>query len=308
MRKTNPKQSDRTSSGDPTKHPLAEVFGFPCQNDSTDAKRHRRNQLCPFGNGSPNCTKVSATNPLGVCSVFDENHAIITCPVRFRENSLIYDDAAAFFFTAETRWTTLSEVRLKDKNGKAAGNVDVVVVAYNDAGKVTDFGALEIQAVYISGNVRQPFEKFMANPTANQYMDWTKEDKYPRPDFLSSSRKRLAPQLLFKGGIMNAWKKKTAVALQTEFFDTLPALQEIGRDEADLAWLIYDLEFDAAQQKRHLKVNRIAYTKFDSSLMAITRPNVPPVAEFLETIQGQLDEKLENGDAPDIARFDAPIQ
>jgi len=36
---------------------------------------------------------------------------------------------------------------------------------------------------------------------------------YPRPDYLSSSRKRLAPQLIFKGGIINAWGKKTAVAL-----------------------------------------------------------------------------------------------
>jgi len=34
----------------------------------------------------------------------------------------------------------------------------VVLVAYDDAGKVVDFGALEIQAVYISGNVREPFE------------------------------------------------------------------------------------------------------------------------------------------------------
>jgi len=42
--------------------------------------------------------------------------------------------------------------------GRSAGNIDVVLVSYDNDGKVLDFGALEIQAVYISGNVRDPFE------------------------------------------------------------------------------------------------------------------------------------------------------
>ena len=47
-------------------------------------------------------------------------------------------------------------------------------------------------------------------------MDWTSQPNYPRPDFLSSSRKRLAPQLMFKGGILNYWEKKMAVALDSK--------------------------------------------------------------------------------------------
>ena len=42
-------------------------------------------------------------------------------------------------------------------------------------------------------------------------MNWKDQPNYPRPDYLSSSRKRLAPQLIFKGGIFNTWKKKTAL-------------------------------------------------------------------------------------------------
>ena len=48
----------------------------------------------------------------------------------------------------------MTEVRLNDANGKSAGNIDVVPVSYDNDGKVLDFGALEVQAVYISGNVR----------------------------------------------------------------------------------------------------------------------------------------------------------
>lgn len=55
----------------------------------------------------------------------------------------------------------MPEIRLTDVNGKAAGNIDLVLVEYNDEGYVTDFGALEIQAVYISGNLRRPFRAYM---------------------------------------------------------------------------------------------------------------------------------------------------
>jgi len=152
------------------------------------------------------------------------------------------DDAASFFFKKGTSWSSLTEVRLNDANGKSAGNIDVVLVAYDKKGKVFDFGALEIQAVYISGNVRDPFEHYMKNPKANAQMDWRDQPNFPRPDYLSSSRKRLAPQLLFKGGILHSWQKKTVVALNKSFFETLPPLKKVSQSKAEIAWFIYDLK------------------------------------------------------------------
>ncbi|MCR4316207.1 MAG: NotI family restriction endonuclease [Planctomycetes bacterium] len=89
-------------------HPLAEVFGFPTNNFSTEANRHRKSALCPFGNKVPNCTKDKANDPLGVCSIFDGGEVAITCPIRFRENWIIAEDAASFFFPPDTRWTSLT--------------------------------------------------------------------------------------------------------------------------------------------------------------------------------------------------------
>lgn len=223
-------------------HPLAEVFGFKVDDRSTKARRYRSHRLCPFNNKVPNCTKDKAKNPLGVCSILQSGKPVITCPVRFRDEWIITDDAASFFFGEGVSWSSLTEVRLSDANGKSAGNIDVVLVAYDEQGKVTDFGALEIQAVYISGNVREPFEYYMKDPDANALMDWTAQPNYPRPDFLSSSRKRLAPQLLFKGGILHSWRKKMAVAINKSFFETLPPLKSVKKKDADIAWFIYDLE------------------------------------------------------------------
>lgn len=49
------------------------------------------------------------------------------------------------FFTSDARWLTLYEVRLRTKQNAPAGNIDIVLVAFDERGRVTDFGALEIQ-------------------------------------------------------------------------------------------------------------------------------------------------------------------
>lgn len=285
-------------------HPLSEVFGFPADDLSAAAARYRKFKLCPFNNKVPNCTKDKADNPLGVCSVFHSDRIAITCPIRFRQDWLIAEDAAAFFFPEGTSWTSLTEVRLNDKNGNMAGNIDIVLVAYDAAGKITDYGALEVQAVYISGNVRRPFEYYMGNPTASANMDWRKERNYPRPDYLSSSRKRLAPQLLYKGGILNAWKKKIAVALDEGFFGTLPNLRKTDSGHADIAWLVYDLELQDAKGQYFLKRLKTVYAVFSESLEQITRPDIGAPAEFVKRLQEKLDEKLENGNPPDTRTID----
>ncbi len=289
------------------KHPLAEIFGHPASDHSPKARRYRLNRLCPFNNKVPNCTKDKAKDPLGVCSIFHEDDAVITCPVRFREDWLIADDAANFFFDKKASWSSLTEVRLNDANGKSAGNIDVVLVAYDGHGKIVDFGALEIQAVYISGNVRDPFEQYLANPKANARMDWTGKPNYPRPDYLSSSRKRLAPQLLFKGGIIHSWKRKTAVALNKSFFDTLPRLKTVRKAKADIAWLIYDLRLIKENGRERYVLTKIdeVFTEFEPALLSITIPVPGRMDDFVKLLQGKLDEQLVN--PPETKTIERPF-
>ncbi len=279
-------------------NPLAEVFGFPIENQSRDAIRSRESRLCPFNNKVPNCTKDKANNPLGVCSVFNGDQPVITCPVRFREQWLIAEAAASVFFPPGTTWTSLLEVKLKDGDGGAAGNIDMVLVAYDEFGKIKDFGACEIQAVYISGNVREPFDTFMENHRSAGGFSWEGRPKYPRPDFLSSSRKRLAPQLLYKGGILNSWGKKQAVVVDKPFFETLPKLKSVSREEHDLAWLVYELRRDSDSNAFQLTHWKTVFTKFDSTLLELTQAKAGPIDSFIQVLQAKLDEKLD-GNPPD---------
>ena len=275
--------------------PLAEVFGHLVTDTSGRANRYRTQRLCPFNNKVPNCTKDKAKSPLGVCSVQHDGSSVITCPVRFREDWLITDDAASFFFPEGTNWSSLTEIRLNDGNGKSAGNIDIVLVAYDDNGKVTDFGALEIQAVYISGNVRDPFEYFIEDPKGRAFMDWSNQPNYPRPDYLSSSRKRLVPQLFFKGGILHSWKKKSAVALNKSFFETLPALTKVNKQKADIAWLIYDLEFCSTGGEERYRLKKVdeVFTEFEHALLSITTPVPGRIDDFMDMLQGKIDGELE---------------
>ena len=276
------------------RHPLAEVFGHLPSANTPNAIRCRKKRLCPFNNKVPNCTKDKAKDPLGVCSVNHGDRTAVTCPVRFTENWLIADDAADFFFPEGAHWTSLSEVRLADAEDKSAGNIDLLLAAYDEHGRVYDFGSLEVQAVYISGNVREPFAHYMANPADNADMDWAQQPNYPRPDFLSSSRKRLAPQMMFKGGILHEWRKKMAVALDSAFFETLPELRPVDKAEAEIAWLVYDLVANSGETKLSLTRTRVVYTRFLDALNSITRPKVGDVEKFLRLIQAKVDEKLES--------------
>jgi hypothetical protein len=112
-------------------------------------------------------------------------------------------------------------------------------------------------------------------------MEWP-ANGYPKPDYLSSSRKRLAPQLIFKGGILNTWGKKMAVAVHTPFFEQLPALPEVDSKDAEIAWLTYDL--NEANNRYKLESARAYYTSFQDALSAITIADAGDVDTFIKTL------------------------
>jgi hypothetical protein len=270
------------------RNPLAEVFGYPVNNMSQEARNHRDGRLCPYHNSSGlNCTKNSATDPLGVCTVVTGNKLAITCPVRLRQDLLIVADAARFFFPSGPRYVALIEARLNDKQNKSAGNIDIVIAALDENNRIYDFGAVEVQAVYISGNVSKAFKEYMKDPAAQYAMDWPSKN-YPKPDYLSSSRKRLTPQLIYKGGILHRWGKKLAVVVQREFFEELPTLHEVDPEEAEIAWLIYDLILDTTANRYKLIHAGTTYTRFKEALDTITTAEPGDIHSFMRYLNDRV--------------------
>ena len=276
--------------------PLGEVFGYPPEDQSDEADRHRSGRLCPFNNGSANCTKDKADNPLGVCSVRVHGTAtpIITCPTRFREKWRIASDAAGYFFPSDAQWTTVSEVRLRDAKGHHVGNIDHVLVRYDDEGQVVDFGTVEVQSVYVSGNVREPFEQYTSKGLTEYQEEVASGVFRVRPDYLSS-RKRLVPQLASKGAILNSWGKKQAIVVDSPFFESFPEVTTYEDGAKDLAWFVYGLH--QASSRYALTLDKRIVTDFARTLAALNRTDFEPgpMEDFVEVLQERLTEQLRTG-------------
>jgi len=84
--------------------------------------------FAPTTTKSPTARKDKAEDPLGVCSLFEDDEPTIVCPIRFRRG-LDYNGPMREVFSFRQRCQMdprFTEVRLNDKNGKSAGNIDVV--------------------------------------------------------------------------------------------------------------------------------------------------------------------------------------
>jgi len=96
---------------------------------------------------------------------------------------------------------------------------------------------------------------------------------------------------MFKGGILHEWRKKMAVVVHRGFFEQLPALQDVEEPDAEIAWLVYDLEHNAVTNRYNLRRLDARYTEFENALNTITTPTVGDVNKFIE----YLEERIKRG-------------
>ena len=133
---------------------------------------------------------------------------------------------------------------------RPAGKIDLILAA--DQHELKWFG-LEIQAVYFSGD--RMSKEFIALQKSDR-----NRPPYPlgkrRPDWRSSSAKRLMPQLQVKGPTLRRWHSKIAVAVDMPFFDSMggpSANPSHDLDDGDVIWLIPELR-DGKLIRRHWEV------------------------------------------------------
>ena len=98
--------------------------------------------------------------------------------------------------------------------------------------------------------------------------------------------------MLTKGSILKAWGKKQAVALNTSFFKTFPELDTVNSEDADIAWLLYDLKLNETTNRFQLVLNDIVYTEFESALETITILEPGDMKDFTKLLKKKLDKEL----------------
>ena len=265
--------------------PIAEIFGHSIDDHTAVARQDRVNRHCPFRNEA--CTKGSANDPLGVCSLSDGKSLAIVCPVRFIEGGRVFKDVGRLAFGPGVRIIAAPEVRIlrvtRPQTGARqrehrVGKVDYLVARLDHQGRPTDFAALEVQAVYFSGgSLRHAFGGYMRTGQLPKGSE-------RRPDWRSSAQKRLMPQLGLKIPVFRRWGKKFFVAVDSHFFGALPAMRTVdGLANSEVTWLVYP--FAKARVGYAIGDPNLAYTTWDDVLTALREGVAPDPAEILAEIR-----------------------
>ena len=204
---------------------------------------------CPFQEAKPPCSKKG-----GVCSLHSyipgadgmidtsEGDPVIVCPKRFDEKHVVVRWLADIVDFPSDEVMIAREVPFMQgtETGRPAGKIDLVIAGGSNE-RLSWYG-LEIQAVYFSGpGMRSEFAKLerSAHPTPPFPV------KTRRPDWRSSSAKRLMPQLQIKVPTLRRWGSKMAVAVDRPFFEAIggpSSNPSHDLSDGDIVWLVPEME------------------------------------------------------------------
>ena len=104
---------------------------------------------------------------------------------------------------------------------------------------------LEIQAVYFSGPGMSTQFNILA---ADDHEIPPYPDHLRRPDWRSSSAKRLMPQLQVKAPTVRRWNSKIAVAVDKPFFDSIGGPSEQPSqdiNDGDIIWMVPEMSWNS---------------------------------------------------------------
>ena len=183
-----------------------------------------------------------------------EGLPVITCPRRFEQNDLIPKWLAEIVGFSDAFLAREVPFMRSTSTEKSAGRIDLVLANSKKIDTSSQWFGLEIQAVYFSGkSMSADFSLLQADngrlppaPTAVR-----------RPDWRSSSAKRLMPQLQVKAPTLRRWFTKLAVAVDLPFFEAVGGQSaEPSQDinDGDILWLIPRVSEDYQLEAVHWEV------------------------------------------------------
>ena len=197
--------------------------------DDPEAKCNKKGGACSFL-----AHEARTVSGADFCTPILSNGLETFCPSRFLHGNMVFKligdhlfgvaDAAHRYLVKEVDFLqgvermgqVPIEVETKADNEEGVGRIDRVLLQIDTDGKILDWCAIEMQAVYFSGPGMQPYfdrlgeSEILPNPVGRR-----------RPDYRSSGPKRLMPQLQVKVPSLRRWGKKMVVVVDRRFFNTL---------------------------------------------------------------------------------------
>jgi hypothetical protein len=267
------------------KHYPAEIFGYPVENNSREAKYFRDGYLCPFSTECK-CGKLSRliTYPMGVCSTWWPNNGpIAICPKRFLQDKIIFVNAAKYVFGNTDNVILFPEVRLK-----GIGCFDFVLVKHKPiSNEIEDFCVVEIQtdSTTSTGKLVTALEEFMQgkNITKSHYAYGMNTYNTIKLSFI---------QMLNKGQVFEHWNKKIIWVVQTYVYENMTnrfKLKDMNFNENDAnIFHIYDIDHCSNSNKYQLKLENISSSTIENLMKAFQSVNLPKVSDFIKVLHKKI--------------------
>ncbi|ATZ60928.2 MAG: NotI family restriction endonuclease [Methanosarcinales archaeon Met12] len=240
----------------------AEIFGYPVQNKSKEAKQVRKRHLCPFSN-KDRCSKQSRllTYPMGICSTWWPNNSpIAICPKRLLQDKTIFINAANHVFGDTDNVLLFSEVKLK-----RIGTFDFVLVKHKP--------------------ISDEIEDFMQDKdiTKNSYAFGMNTYNTIKLSFI---------QMLNKGQVFEVWNKKIIWAVQKYVYKNMVGrfgLQgmKLNKSDANL-FFIYDIDYHPNPDKYQLTVEDIKSSTIEDLMKAFRGADLPKIDDFMKVLHQKL--------------------
>ena len=255
---------------------------------------------CPFQQGDVQCSKKG-----GVCSIqrYEEadsggriaaavGEPVVVCPRRFQESQVLIRWLAEIVGIDADNTYVAREVPFMrgTRTGKPAGKIDLVIAgpeepSLRSAGR---WYGLEIQAVYFSGEgMTSEFERMLDDNRAAPPFP----GRVRRPDWRSSSAKRLMPQLEIKVPTLRRWSSKVAVAVDKPFFESMGGPSPNASrdlDDGDIIWLAPELQRSDDHSIRMTRGHFEVLTLEDSRPRLLAAETISR-GEFEETLRRKLE-------------------
>lgn len=280
---------------------IAEWFGEPLLALSPSrraelarrATERRGAPSCPFQQGDAACSKKG-----GVCSIqryesTDDGQIavavgepVVVCPRRFEESRTLIQWLAEIVGIDADETHVAREVpfMMGTRTKKPAGKIDLVIAGPSEPN--FRWYGLEIQAVYFSGEgMQEEFQRMGSGDGALPF-----PNKVRRPDWRSSSAKRLMPQLEIKVPTLRRWSSKLAVAVDKPFFEAVGGPSEQASqdlDEGDIIWLVPEFQ-RAADHAIRMERGHFEVLTLEDSRPRLLAAETISRSEFEQTLRRKL--------------------
>ena len=269
------------------KHYPAEIFGYPIENKSEEAKEYRIKYLCPFT--GEKCSKLSRliNYPMGVCSTWwPDNNPIAICPKRFLQNNTLFIKVAEHVFGSTNNILLFKEVKLK-----RIGTFDFVLVKHKPISDIIeDFCVVEFQTCSTTGTGKlvKAIEDYMNGQdiTENSYAFGMNTYNDIKLSFI---------QMLNKGQVFEIWNKKIVWAVQKYLYDnmverfSLRDMQFNGKD-ANI-FLICNIDY-ICSEKYNIVFDSIYSSTIENLMKAFKSSELPKVDDFIGILHRKMKLKL----------------